>query len=761
MASNTPIARALALHKAGRLAEAEAAYRELLAVDGRDARALHLLGLVLLSKKDIAAGIRCIRDSIEYGGPVPQRLYDLGSACRAAGDLDAAETAYRGALDRAPTFAPAWSGLGGLLRQRGRLAAAIAALEQSLQHAPDDPRTCLQLASLRAESGDFEGAESGYREVLARAPRASAASIGLGDLLARTGRAADAEAAYRKALSVDPENPDLLAALGECLSAAGRLAEAETALRRTLAIQPGHVRGWFNLGKTLIESDRLDEEFLDAWLSFPGPTPPLVRAAAINHVKQTPGYRSLVQDRDAAGRPGHMDLESAPAREFLAHRILHRLLRRGIVDDLDLERLLTDVRRSILLGVDDPSSMLDFLCGLAEQCFHNEYVFAESAQESGAIDRLAARVDEYLSGSGAATATEVALLAAYRPLHRLVNRRALLEQRAVDEAYARILRQQIAEPDEERALVEAIPRIGTIDDPVSREVRAQYEENPYPRWRYPPRVENRSVEVALTGLFPYLRQADVDWPEAPRVLVAGCGTGHQSVMSALRFRDSSIMAVDLSLASLAYASRKTREAGIGRIEYAQADILRLGEIDERFDLIESTGVLHHMADPLAGWRVLRRLLKPGAFMKIGLYSEHGRRSIVAAREFVAAEGFESTPDGIREARQALGRLPSDHPARQVAERPDFYAMSTCRDMIFHVQEHRLTIGQINEWLHELSLEFVGFELTSSRIARAYLERFPDDPELRASSRRTTRAPSPGCTSSGSGIAPNDRDGAQA
>ena len=731
MASNTPIATALALHKAGRLDEAEAAYREVLAADGRDAQALHLLGLVLLHKQDITAGIRCIRDSIECGGPVPQRLLDLGSACRAVGDLDAAESAFRDALDRAPSFAPAWSGLGGLLRQRGRLAAAIAALERSLQHAPNDPRARLQLASLRAESGDLEGAESGYRSVIAQAPRTGAASIGLGDLLARMGRAADAEAVYRKGLSADPESPDLLAALGECLSASGRLAEAETVLRRALALQPGHVRGWFNLGKTLIEADRLDEEFLDAWLVFPGPTPPLVRAAAIRHVKRSPGYCSLLQDRDGAGETGQMDLESAPAREFLTHRILYRLLRQGIVDDLDLELLLTDVRRSILLSVDDPSSMLDFLCGLAELCFHNEYVWAESADESEAADRLAARVDECLSGAGAATAAEVALLAAYRPLHRLVNRGDLLKQRHEIEGYARILRQQIAEPDEESAMVDAIPRIGTITDPVSREVRAQYEENPYPRWRDPPRVETRSVEVALTGLFGYLRQADVDWPETPRVLVAGCGTGHQSVMSALRFRDCSIMAVDLSLASLAYASRKTREAGIEGIEYAQADILGLGEIDERFDLIESTGVLHHMADPLAGWRVLRGLLKPGAFMKIGLYSERGRRSIVAAREFVAAEGFESTPDGIREARQSLGRLPRDHPARQVVDRPDFYSMSTCRDMIFHVQEQRLGIEQINAWLHELSLEFVGFELSSSRIARAYLERFPDDPELRS------------------------------
>ena len=75
-----------------------------------------------------------------------------------------------------------------------------------------------------------------------------------------------------------------------------------------------------------------------------------------------------------------------------------------------------------------------------------------------------------------------------------------------------------------------------------------------------------------------------------------------------------MLAVDLSLSSLCYAKRKTRELGLTNITYAQADILRLGTLPRRFDVIESSGVLHHLADPLAGWRVLLSLLRPGGFM---------------------------------------------------------------------------------------------------------------------------------------------------
>ena len=98
---------------------------------------------------------------------------------------------------------------------------------------------------------------------------------------------------------------------------------------------------------------------------------------------------------------------------------------------------------------------------------------------------------------------------------------------------------------------------------------------------------------------------------APQVLVAGCGTGSHAIIAAHRFRGARVLAVDLSLSSLTYAKRKTRELGVTNIDYAQADILRLGGIARSFDVIESVGVLHHLDDPFAGWRILLSLLRPG------------------------------------------------------------------------------------------------------------------------------------------------------
>ena len=120
--------------------------------------------------------------------------------------------------------------------------------------------------------------------------------------------------------------------------------------------------------------------------------------------------------------------------------------------------------------------------------------------------------------------------------------------------------------------------------------------------------------------------------EAPNILIAGCGTGQHSIGTAARFKDSKVLAIDLSLSSLSYAKRKTEELGIQDIDYMQADILDLGKLGRQFDIVESAGVLHHMEDPVAGWRVLTDCLKPGGLMKIGLYSELAREHIVEIRQ---------------------------------------------------------------------------------------------------------------------------------
>jgi SAM-dependent methyltransferase len=248
---------------------------------------------------------------------------------------------------------------------------------------------------------------------------------------------------------------------------------------------------------------------------------------------------------------------------------------------------------------------------------------------------------------------------------------------------------------------------------------------PYPRWLKAAPV-GRPVTLGwyLRTQFPQATIADFpSEPSRPDVLIAGCGTGQHAIETGRRFAGANVFAVDLSLTSLSYAVRKTRELGLQNIAYAQADILMLGAIGRRFDVIESSGVLHHLADPAQGWRVLLSLLKPGGFMHIGLYSAIARADIRLARSFIAERGYGSSADDIRHCRQEILASDDGTPLKNVAKYSDFFTTSECRDLLFHVQEHQLTIPEIAAFLRANDLRFIGF---GGQPLQDYRRRFPED-----------------------------------
>ena len=311
-----------------------------------------------------------------------------------------------------------------------------------------------------------------------------------------------------------------------------------------------------------------------------------------------------------------------------------------------------------------------------------------------AVERLNTTLANALATGAPIPPLQLVAAASYGPLLALPNAAALLTRSGsppwpapVDE----LLTQQIREPHIERELQRRFPRITPIGDAVSLEVQRQYEENPYPRWVMPPsRPQPVSIEQYLRREFPHL-PADFAVPrDGADVLIAGCGTGLHSVGVARRFKEARLLAVDLSRASLGYAQRKTHELGLTNVDYAQADILELASIGRSFDLIEAGGVLHHLADPFAGWRVLLGLLRPGGVMRVALYSEIARRDVVAARAVIAEQGYQPTAQDIRRCRQAL----IASPLAGIARYYDFFSTSECRDLMFHVQEHRLGLPAI-------------------------------------------------------------------
>jgi len=480
----------------------------------------------------------------------------------------------------------------------------------------------------------------------------------------------------------------------------GNLATAAQLYRKVLDLWPTHAAARDRLGFVYLRQglpDKAAEEYAELVRTVPQVLTQFDRVLA-TIVALTPELATALE------RPAQDAALAAPGfRAIAANPYLRAVLESTPAVDLALERWLTAVRaamlKAALAGKAADEITLAFAASLAQQCFINEYVFAVSAEENTYVERLAAQ--------DALSPFALAVIAMYRGLHTLPDAQALA-QRQWPASVAAVVTQQIEEPLRERELRATIPQLTPIGGGVTAAVRAQYEENPYPRWvrlGVPP-LPLRVLDDHIRQLFPAVPFRPTGARDAIDVLVAGCGTGRHALDVAQAYHGANVLAVDISLSSLAAARRHTPPQLADRIEFRQADILALGALDRRFDLINTTGVLHHMERSRDGWRELIKLMKPDGLMHVGLYSATARRDVVAARAMIAQRGYAPTPDGIRRMR---GDLIAEGKPYDLMRLNDFFTVSECRDLLFHVHEEQFTIAGIKAFLDENSLNFIGFE----------------------------------------------------
>lgn len=385
-------------------------------------------------------------------------------------------------------------------------------------------------------------------------------------------------------------------------------------------------------------------------------------------------------------------------------------LKRLVVPNWDFEKALTILRASLLrdLSADSPlwerGDFLRTTAALSRYAFYTEYIFGTTPEEEVWVAKMRQNLSADPSG---ARAEDVAIFACYESLGRIPEASALAAVCDSEAALGPVADLQIREALRLLEIKKNLPAITLIDDSISGKVQQQYEAFPYPRWHHIP-------HNAALG------EAERTVPQNGSILNAGCGTGFEAALVGTLFPKAEILAIDLSKSSLSYASARAQDLGLSHIKFAQADILQLEGRTERYDYILSSGVLHHMADPFAGWKVLRGLLKPGGLMRIGLYSEIGRSSVVAAREVIRNKGFPATRAGMNEFRQGAGEMLPREVLEKLRESDDYYQMSSFCDLLFHVQEHRFDIVQITTMLNTLGLDFVGFNLPRS-IFNAFKE----------------------------------------
>ena len=679
------LAQASELHRAGRPFEAEALCGQILKTQPSHAKTLRLMSAIARDSGRFEAALDWLARACDGDEDQADWQRELAAGLFAAGRLDEAAARCRRAVALSPRDPDPLDELGHVCAARGLLDEAVDSFEKAL--------------ALRQKSWSRTGLASAHAGKGGEPPPGPTAQdyahifVGIGAMANGRGDSERAVALFHRALAVAPDLAEAHNGLGSILLTQGRREEAAIHLERALALAP-----------------ELYETYGDVLATF---------------------FHLFPEIRDAVARaaeawPNRLGVESllgAAGFGVVADNVfLRRLLESHTVCDLAFERFLTTLRPVLAAAADKGDAderLLGLGCALARQCFLNDYVFALTPEEAADAEQARQAAIAELTAGGFVAPQRLATLASYGSLGDLPIADLLL-QRDLPAPLAGVIVQQIVEPRLEREIEGTIPRLTPIADAVSAAVRQQYEENPYPRWVEPAsQPPQETVQAYLRRRFPSVSVPDGG--SGCEMLVAGCGTGRHPVEVARRFSNVRILAIDLSRKSLAYAVRKTRELGLGQIDYAQADILELGSLERWFDAIDAGGVLHHLADPFAGWRVLWSLLRAGGVMRVALYSAIARRDIVAARRFVAERGFAPTVDDIRRCREEL--LATD--LRTVARLYDFYSASECRDLLFHVQEQGLSLPAIKEFLAAAGARMIGFELPR-QTREAYRRRFPDD-----------------------------------
>jgi tetratricopeptide (TPR) repeat protein/SAM-dependent methyltransferase len=729
-----------ALEEQGRIAEAMARYDAAVEADSQCARAHLNRGNILLMRDRSDEARSAYQRAIACDPYYAAAHFNLGNLDYRAGQFEPALRSYQMAIGIRPDFADAFVAMANALDSLGRSADAVESYERALAINPDYAEVRLNLGMLLAAQGRRDEAAKSLRRAVEIKPDFAQAHRALGIVLSDLAHFGAAEASFRRALAYEPESPDNLCALVGILLQLGKSPEAlqllEPALERapTWTTKTAFVscvaRSRFTINRPPIRA-ALTTAITEAW-----GLPNHLCRPALSFVMLDQRIAHCVR-RANGSWPARLPKAALFGGDGLAalatDSLLHAVLETTPVSTIEFERFLTCARRALLeaasgLQPPDPADIaaLQFYAALARQCFVNEYVFDCDDREKLVAEACRARLLALLDADSAVPPLLLLAVAAYSPLYTLGDASRLLDSNGPGPLDA-VLRQQIREPLEEQALRAGIECLTPITAGVSEAVRSQYEQNPYPRWvKMPIRDQALRFNAELRNSLPLAPFTPLSDDSAPEVLVAGCGTGSHSILTAQRFRDVRVLAVDLSLSSISYAKRKTQELGITNIEYRQGDILKLGDIARTFDIIESVGVLHHLADPFNGWRILLSLLRPGGFMGLGFYSELARRHVVKSREFIAARGYTSTLDGIRRFRQDLTARDASADLQIVTRSVDFYSTSECRDLLFHVQEHRLTLDQVTSFLTESGLHFIGFEL-DPLVRHQYRSRFTDDP----------------------------------
>ncbi len=251
--------RALELHQAGRLAEAETLFREVLARDPGHAAALCLLGRLAAEVGQPWVAVQLFERSVTVAPNNAAVWSDFGNALHGCGRFADAARAHSESLRLAPDRAVAWNDLGNALHAGGHIEEAIPSYRESLRREPVFIAAKINLANALDAGGHSEEAAEAYEAVIRWVPENADAHFRLGNIQASRGEAAKAIASFREAVRLDPLHSEAHNHFGNMLLGQGQFDESIGCYCQAIRLNPQYSQAFSNLGHALLRADRVAE----------------------------------------------------------------------------------------------------------------------------------------------------------------------------------------------------------------------------------------------------------------------------------------------------------------------------------------------------------------------------------------------------------------------------------------------------------------------------------------------------------------------
>jgi len=246
-------------HRAGRLAEAEACYQQMLAAQPDHADALHLLGLIAYQVRRADLAVELIGRAIERNERNAAYFSNCGNALQALNRYEEALASYDRALALEPDHAEAFNNRGAALEELKRLDEALASYDKMLALKPASAEAFYNRGNVLKALGRRDEALASYDRALALKPDYAEAFNNRGVALQELQRFDEALASHDKALALKPDYAEAANSRGNALQALQRFDEALASYDKALALKPEYAEAFNNRGNVLRALRRFDE----------------------------------------------------------------------------------------------------------------------------------------------------------------------------------------------------------------------------------------------------------------------------------------------------------------------------------------------------------------------------------------------------------------------------------------------------------------------------------------------------------------------